>query len=41
MRKYEAPKIELIETNEKDILTESIPFGDLNDSPLFGVGSNW
>ena len=41
MKRYEAPKIEIIETNEKEILTESVPFGDLNDSPVFGVDTNW
>lgn len=41
MKKYEAPKIEIIETNEKEILTASISFEDINDSPIFGVETNW
>ena len=41
MKKYEAPKIELIETCDKEILTDSIPFGEVDDSPIFGVETNW
>ena len=41
MKRYEAPRIETIEVDEKEILTASIPFENLNDSPVFGVDTNW
>lgn len=41
MKKYEDPRMEIIETNEKEILTASISFEEVNDSPIFGIGTNW